>query len=283
MQMTGSQLLTESSDFREMNGLQKTTGAFIEVSEEAVRRLNSSTSVTSSPSASCSGFPNDQPSESTSTTTAATSTDSVTNSTVTVAKTTKKQLQKQERDAALTYVLQQQLERQIAYYFSPSNMKTDTYLRTLQELNDGCVPVRALANFGKVKRILWATPTLTRQYLEEEARMDMIVRSIQQSETSILQVEEIDTLTGKILKESDDRHARNTIEGIRVKPGIDLSMGSSGETNVSNSLSETVAKTILLRDVHPDVSEEQVRHLLLNEVVNCPPVVSVHRDVANCW
>ncbi len=281
--MTRSQLLTESSDFRERKGLQKTTGAFIEVSEEAVRRLNSSTSATSSPSASCSGFPNDQPSESTSTTTAATSTDSVTNSTVTVSKATKKQLQKQERDAALTYVLQQQLERQIAYYFSPSNLKTDTYLRTLQELNDGCVPVRALANFGKVKGILWATPTLTRQYLEEEARMDMIVRSIQQSETSILQVEEIDTVTGKILAESDDRHARNTIDGIRIKPGIELSTGSSGESNVSNSLSESVAKTVLLRDVHPDVSEEQVLHLMLNEVVDCPLVVSVHRDVANCW
>lgn len=280
--MAGTQLLTAPSPFQDRKGLQKAAGAFFEVSEEAVRRLNSSASLTGS--SSCSGFPNEHPSESTSTTTAATSTDSVTNSMVTVSKETKKQLQKQERDAALTYVLQQQLERQIAFYFSPSNLETDTYLRTLQELNDGCVPVRALANFGKVKRILWATPTLTRQYLEEEARMEMIVQSIQQNEISLLQVEEIDTANGKILVEGDDRRARNTIEGIRVKPGMDYStVPFDGAINVSGRLSETFTNTILLRDVHPDVAEEQIRNLLLNEVVNCPPIISVHRDVANCW
>ena len=280
--MTGSQLLTVSNDFQDMKGLQKTAGAFFEVSEEAVRRLNSSASLTGS--SSCSGFPNDHPSESTSTTTAATSTDSVTNSMVTVSKETKKQLQKQERDAALTYVLQQQLERQITYYFSSSNLETDTYLRTLQGLNDGCVPVRALANFGKVKGILWATPTLTRQYLEEEARMEMIVQSIQQSETSILQVEEIDTATGKILTEGNYRLTRNTIEGIRVKPGMDYETATfAGESNLSGNLSETFTNTILLRDVHPHVTEDMIRHLLHSEVVNCPPVVCVYRDVANCW
>lgn len=282
--MIESQLLTESNGLQSKKGLQKTAGAFFEVSEEAVRRLNSSSSLTGSSSASCSGFPNDHPSESTSTTTVATSTSSVTNSMVTVSKETKKELQKQERDAALTFVLQQQLERQIAYYFSPSNLEKDTFLRTLQGLNDGCVPVRALANFGKVKGILWATPTLTRQYLEEEARMEMIVQSIQQNETSILQVEVIDTSTGKILLQGDERLARNTIEAIRVKPCADYGTDTfARKSNLSGSFSETFTNTILLRDVHPDVTEEQVHHVLLNEVATCPAVVSVHRDVANCW
>lgn len=276
--MTGSMSITQTTRLHGVEKLQKATGAFFEVSEEAVRGL------TNSSSAGCSKFPNDHPSETTSTSTVTTSTDSVTNSLATVSKGTKKQLQKQEREAALKLVLLQQLEKQIAYYFSPSNLETDTYLRTLQGLNDGCVPVRALANFGKVKGILWATPTLTRQYLEEEARMEIIVESIQQIETSVLQVEEIDTSTGKILLQGDERHAKNTIKGVRLKPGTDYSACTLDQQNKhSESIPETCSNTILLRDVHPDVTEDQVYHLLLNEVAMCPLVLSLRRDVANCW
>lgn len=276
--MTGTRARVQPTNLEAVEGHTKATGAFFEVSEEAVRGL------TNSSSANCSGFSNDQPSETTSTTTVTTSTDSVTNSLATVSKETKKKLQKQEREAALKFVLLQQLERQIAYYFSPSNLETDTYLRTLQRLNDGCVPVRALANFGKVKGILWATPSLTKQYLEEEARMEIIVESIQRMEISNLQVEEIDTLTGKTLQQGDERQNKNTIHGIRLKPCSDCNATSFNQkSNTSSSVPDSWSNTILLRDVNPCVTEMQVHELLKNEVITCPPVVSVRRDVANCW
>lgn len=281
--MTDSLLFSQPNLLQGAEGLHNASGAFFEVSEEAVRGLTSSGSFsdsTNNSSSSCSGFPKDHPSETTSTTTVTTSTDSVTNSTATVSNDTKKQLQKQEREAALKCVLLQQLEKQLAFYFSPSNLETDTYMRTLQELNDGCVPVRALANFGKVKGILWATPTLTRQHLEEESRMEMIVESIQRAESSILQVKEIDISTGKILLQVDEWQARNTIKGVRLNPGTIFTIE---EGSISETLAEPYSNTILLRDVHPDVTEEQVYHLLLNEVAKCPPVVSLRRDVGNYW
>jgi hypothetical protein len=43
------------------------------------------------------------------------------------------------------------LARQLEYYFSQQNLSKDTYLTTLCELNDGCVPLAILANFGKVR------------------------------------------------------------------------------------------------------------------------------------
>jgi La domain len=53
----------------------------------------------------------------------------------------------QQQESLLLYTLARQLE----YYFSPQNLATDLYLRTLRDLNNGCVPVTILANFGKVR------------------------------------------------------------------------------------------------------------------------------------
>ena len=46
-----------------------------------------------------------------------------------------------------------QLSRQLEYYFSTVILSRDTYLRTLRELNDGCVPATIIANFAKVQLI----------------------------------------------------------------------------------------------------------------------------------
>ena len=47
-----------------------------------------------------------------------------------------------------------QLARQVEYYFSVSNLTTDTYIRTLRSLNDGYVPMSIIANFAKVLAII---------------------------------------------------------------------------------------------------------------------------------
>ena len=50
-------------------------------------------------------------------------------------------------------VVYRALARQLEYYFSSQNLAVDTYLQTLRELNDGCVPISIIANFSKVKSI----------------------------------------------------------------------------------------------------------------------------------
>lgn len=51
-------------------------------------------------------------------------------------------------------VVYRALVRQLEYYFSSQNLAGDTYLQTLRELNDGCVPISIIANFSKVKSIV---------------------------------------------------------------------------------------------------------------------------------
>ena len=46
------------------------------------------------------------------------------------------------------------LTPQLEYYFSPSNLLGDTYLKTLMDLNSGYVPVGVIVNFGNVQRIV---------------------------------------------------------------------------------------------------------------------------------
>jgi hypothetical protein len=130
------------------------------------------------------------------------------------------------------------LARQLEYYFSPQNLLNDTYLQTLRELNDGCVPVSILANFSKVKLILSKlkhlspsspskfpstvqitimsncdsalnhttngpsskqSPSKAQRLLEEEKiRMDAILYVVNRCYCDRLQIYSIDTQTGKI-------------------------------------------------------------------------------------
>ena len=64
------------------------------------------------------------------------------------------QHQQQELEQQQKMFVLSQLARQLEYYFSHQNLSKDTYLQTLRELNDGCVPATILANFAKVKAIL---------------------------------------------------------------------------------------------------------------------------------
>lgn len=211
-------------------------------------------------------------------------------------------------DAVLTCaetLLLQQLVKQLAYYFAPANMNQDTYLQTLQRLNDGCVPARILANFGKVKAILWATPSLTRRYLEEDSRADMIVRSVREYGSSFLQVEQIDASTGKIVethtlnptdgdekKETDGTtdcmsliRSRVTIWAIRcVGDCTELARSDLVTSSLMDKDSAEInTNAILLRDVNPVVTEEDIHALFMNDIPDCPQVINIQRDVYNCW
>lgn len=57
-------------------------------------------------------------------------------------------------DDEMVIMVYQALAKQMEYYFSYQNLMVDTYLQTLRELNDGCVPISILANFSKIKTIV---------------------------------------------------------------------------------------------------------------------------------
>jgi hypothetical protein len=178
---------------------------------------------------------------------------------------------KQNHEAELRALLLQELAKQLQYYFSPANLDTDTYLRTLQTLNDGCVPVRILCNFAKVKALLWATPAWTTRYLQEDARMEMVMKAVRIC-GSILRLEQIDAATGKIV---DLEKPPVTIWAVRPIAEHDLPEPAAETPFTYN--------TILLRNVQAIVTEEEVHQLLVQHVEDCPPLLRLHRDVANCW
>lgn len=172
----------------------------------------------------------------------------------------------------------QMLARQLEYYFSKQNLSSDTYLQTLRGLNDGCVPVTILSNFAKVKAIL-GTKAGEPVGVQEEARMHAILQAVSEY-TDLLQVHSIDTATGKIATDETPSSAitilavgpvsEDSLPIVKRVPSVDSTVNSPTHSN-----------TIILRDVGTAVTEEEVRGLL--DGMDCPPVIGITSDVANCW
>ena len=172
-----------------------------------------------------------------------------------------------------------QLARQLEYYLSAKNLSKDTYVQTLRNLNDGCIPVSILANFTKVKGILLASAGI----VDEPTRRQAVQDAARQYSTKLC-VANIDTKTGKqiVSKEEDSQDEKssspNTIVAIGTvnnEPIVDLS------TQLSSSSSSEFANAIVMRDVAPEVTAEQIHALFQYE--GCPRVISITPDVANCW
>jgi La domain len=107
------------------------------------------------------------------------------------------------------------LARQLEYYFSTNNLSRDTYVQTLRDLNDGCVPVTILVGFGKVRTVTAALTTIGHKDDDDDDDNDEkddstnnenkdltalameIVRVAATKYSDLLHVVRIDTETGK--------------------------------------------------------------------------------------
>jgi La domain len=182
------------------------------------------------------------------------------------------------------------LARQLEYYFSPQNLQSDTYLQTLRELNDGCVPVSILANFTKVKAILASLNGFEtvqsmqkrsnpkQRFLEEEMqRIHAIVHVVNTCYTYNLQIFSIDTQTGKISASS---------KASSLPSNIVLAVGFQSLSAPSEDLEDATTvdgSNILVLRYVPDMVTEQEIRTLLGTISDCPTILSVVPDVAGCW
>ena len=217
--------------------------------------------------------------------------------------------QDQDNQRSFLAIVQTQLAWQLAYYFSPANLAADAYLKTLQNLNDGCVPVNILANFGKIQTILSVTPCLRRVYQQDEsARVQVLVHAVQLNPDCGLQVVQVNANTGKVVNtnvddvEKDDDKLRDngaadnsnirTLLAIRPVPTTQAAVVAAATSTSSSSCCFT--NCVLLRDVNPSVTEADVQELLERLKVQqqedgssssfcCPPVLRIQCDVAQCW
>lgn len=189
------------------------------------------------------------------------------------------QEQQQEVVQALTF---QTLARQLEYYFSTQNLQTDTYLQTLRDLNDGCVPVNILANFSKVKSILTPhhvqTPPRSVLLREEQERI-LKIQACLESYSTLLQVFHLDPTTGRRVPTP----TANSIVVVGPTRGDILPTVSSTAPKLYQSSYETeCANVIILRDVAPTVTEEQVQ-ALFDSIDGCPNILNIVSDVAHHW
>jgi hypothetical protein len=149
----------------------------------------------------------------------------------------------------------QQLARQVEYYFSIANLEKDTYVETLRQLNDGCVPVSILQRFSKVQAL---TPIDT---------IEAILKAAAEF-SSLLEVAYIDTKTGRRLPE-DAAGSSNSILAVGTTTGKPLDLtGLPGVVPLTPV--SPVQNTIIIREVDGRVTEEEVRALFDDE--HCPPI-----------
>jgi La domain len=221
------------------------------------------------------------------------------------------------------------LARQLEYYFSPQNLFHDTYLQTLRNLNDGCVPISIVANFAKVQAILSEfhrtdgscksiypvpsdcamsvamepsskkfIPKHQRLYAEEMQRKHAILHVVNQYYTDQLQIYSIDSQTGKVMLHGTTSSS-NAILAVGLKPITGhpthtvqdvvpvvefepLRQEEKVEGNTPVPASVGGNNTLILRDVNESVTVSEIQSLL-DTLSDCPTIMSVVPDVANCW
>lgn len=172
-------------------------------------------------------------------------------------------------------IILQRLARQIEYYFSTANLEKDTYVATLRSLNDGYVPLSIIANFGKVKALV-----------PYDALNAVRTAAIDLSEH--LEVVRIHTQTGKRVDEETAASLpeAQTVEAVGPTSGEPIPMSKINTLPVSPSVikptnTTPVQNTLIIREVPESTEESHIRDLFTFE--KCPPIQSLHLDVANCW
>lgn len=166
-----------------------------------------------------------------------------------------------------------QLARQLEYYFSEKNLSKDTYVQTLRQLNDGCVPLSILANFAMVKRLVMSLTFV----IDEEGRL-AAVEEAARNYSDRLMVCLIDAKTGKRVEEEETETQPDASHNILAVGTID---GKPLVMDSSIPLPSPFVKTIVLRDVVDGVTPEEIHDLFNYE--GFPPVSCIQPDVANCW
>jgi La domain len=191
---------------------------------------------------------------------------------------------------AMTMPRQIDLARQVEYYFTKRNLSTDTYLQRLRQLNDGCVPISILANFGRVRAMVISNSI---------NRENAIVEAINRHSISLV-VYAVNTTTGKRRAVDAGDHdscggdganrSTATIADSHSSPNftilaVGLAVGDEhppDSVGLTNEGTLDTTDTIILRDVHPTVNEAEIRSLF-EAIDECPSVTKICADVAQCW
>lgn len=204
------------------------------------------------------------------------------------------------------------LSSQLEYYFSPTNLRRDTYLRTIMGLNSGYVPTTVLATFANVNRII-AQHDTDGSLLSSTSGLDVptLIQKAVLLGSHVLEVVVLD-MQGSMLARWKDYQApennppvtlvavgpsndsaelqleklRKLKENNDVTPA-DLRLQSSAIKDIlpNDTRNQKQLNTIILRDISDSITSEEIYEIferLLPEE-DGPTVKDIRREVGNCW
>jgi len=211
------------------------------------------------------------------------------------------------------------LASQLEYYFSPSNLRKDTYLRTIMGLNSGFVPTTVLATFANINRII-AQHDTDGSILSSFTGFDvaLLIQNAVIQSSQALEVVVLDT-QGTILARLQDykppehelqitlvavgpsnhsaeielekldikleklRSSRESTDGVSNDPKLQ----STATTDLLSS--ETIIakqqNTIILRDMPQSITSDDILDIFQRNLQKekGPTVKDIHSVVGNCW
>lgn len=181
------------------------------------------------------------------------------------------------------------LAKQLLYYFSVQNLSSDTYLKTMMDLNSGFVPVSILSNFANISRII--TDSLS----SEENIYSVDVPGLLRQAALRSEYLEVSVLNqqGKIITTDNDGNYQ--LEQGRLNFfGIGPSSSRPTEYDTTkplrkdskqqiDKLKSDSANIIILRDVPQDATEEDIRAIFQNNTDSSCGISDVQREIGNCW
>jgi hypothetical protein len=176
---------------------------------------------------------------------------------------------------AMNVSILERLARQVEYYFSDVNLEKDAYVSTLRSLNDGYVPLSIISNFGKVRMLVPHDSVNA-------------IRRAATDYSELLEVVRVNSQTGKRIHDGEVPASLDTpiVEAVGPKSREPIPMSSIQAHPVSScsprsNTGAPVQNTVIIRDVPEGTADSHVRDLFTFE--KCPPIQSLHLDVANCW
>lgn len=191
-----------------------------------------------------------------------TETTTTTTTTTTTATTTATSSTRSRRhvELALSSELLSTLAKQLEYYFSDVNLRRDTYLTTLRDLNEGYVPASILSQFLKVQALVG-------------------VANAYQAVITAAQDYSQDLVVVFVHKELNTRCDKESAETITCIGTINqLPLPTLAEP-VHHRPAMLVPTTIIIRDVPLGTTEQDVRQCFEATTT----IQSIHQDVAQCW
>lgn len=169
-----------------------------------------------------------------------------------------------------------QLSNQLEYYFSPQNLASDTYMKSVMQMNSGFIPISFLAKFSNVKKII------TRFHEDTDFSSLDVNKLLQTSAlaSSNLKVVELDS-HGTIVTNRMELHSKLNENSIIL--GIGSTFSENDGSKPATAVNESHTNLVILRDVPEEATEQDIKKIFVDENGHGPTIENIQKEIGRCW